>query len=76
MLVPNGMYTGVVSSRPTEVRSSAITMQSRYWGAVPVIDDEQHLIGLVVFRDIMLSGQIRKIPWGRPPLPMPKKRMV
>ncbi len=50
MLIRNGIYAGVVSSRPTEsFRSSAITMRSRYCGAVPVIDDEQHLIGLVAF---------------------------
>jgi len=77
MLIRNGIYAGVVSSRPPEsVRSSAITMRSRYCGAVLVIDDEQHLIGLVAFRDVMLSGRFRKIPWGGPPLPMPKKRMV
>ncbi len=55
MLVRDVMSTGVVTARPTEsVRSAIIKMLSRHCGAVPIIDEEQKLIGLVALRDVMI----------------------
>jgi len=55
MLVRDVMSTGVVTARTTDsVRSAIIKMLSRHCGAIPIIDDEQNLIGLVALRDIMI----------------------
>ncbi|GJL54409.1 MAG: CBS domain-containing protein [Nitrospirales bacterium] len=55
MLVRDVMSTGVVTARTTDsVRSAIIKMLSRHCGAIPVIDDEQNLIGLVALRDVMI----------------------
>jgi CBS domain-containing protein len=55
MQVQDVMSTGVVSARSTDtLRSAVIKMLSRHCGAVPIIDDEQNLIGLITLRDVML----------------------
>ncbi|GJL64944.1 MAG: CBS domain-containing protein [Nitrospirales bacterium] len=55
MLVRDVMSTGVVTARTTDlVRSAIIKMMSRHCGAIPVIDDEENLIGLVALRDVMI----------------------
>ena len=55
MQVQDVMSTGVVTARSTDtLRSAVIKMLSRHCGAVPIIDDEQNLIGLVALRDVML----------------------
>jgi len=55
MLVHEVMSTGVLSAFPTDsVRSIVIKMLSRHCGAVPVIDQQQNLVGLVALRDVML----------------------
>ena len=55
MLVQEVMSTGVVTAYPTDlVRSVVIKMLSRHCGAVPVIDKEQNLIGLVALRDVLI----------------------
>ena len=55
MKVQDVMSTGVVTARSTDpIRSAVIKMLSRHCGAVPVIDDEHNLIGLVALRDVML----------------------
>jgi CBS domain-containing protein len=55
MKVQDVMSTGVVTARSTDpIRSAVIKMLSRHCGAVPVIDDEENLIGLVALRDVML----------------------
>jgi CBS-domain-containing membrane protein len=55
MLVQDVMSTGVISAYPTDsVRSAVIKMLSRHCGAVPVIDQQQNLIGLVAIRDVMI----------------------
>ncbi|WP_447969947.1 CBS domain-containing protein [Nitrospira sp. M1] len=55
MLVCDVMSTGVVTARTTDsVRSAIIKMLSRHCGAIPIIDDEQNLIGLVALRDVMI----------------------
>jgi len=55
MQVQDVMSTGVVTARSTDtLRSAVIKMLSRHCGAVPIIEDEQNLIGLVALRDVML----------------------
>lgn len=55
MLVYEVMSTGVLTAFPTDlVRSVVIKMLSRYFGAIPVVDQQQNLIGLVVLRDVLL----------------------
>jgi CBS domain-containing protein len=55
MLVHEVMSTGVLTAFPTDsVRSVVIKMLSRHCGAIPVIDSQQNLIGLVALRDVML----------------------
>lgn len=55
MRVQDVMSTGVVTARSTDtLRTAVIKMLSRHCGAVPIIDDEQNLIGLVALRDVML----------------------
>ncbi len=55
MQVQDVMSTGVVTARATDsLRSAVIKMLSRHCGAVPVIDDEHNLVGLVALRDVML----------------------
>ena len=55
MVVHEVMSTGVLTAFPTDsVRSVVIKMLSRHCGAIPVIDHQQNLIGLVALRDVML----------------------
>jgi len=55
MLVLEVMSTGVLTAFPADsVRSVVIKMLSRHCGAIPVIDQQQNLIGLVALRDVLL----------------------
>ena len=55
MQVQDVMSTGVVTARSTDtLRTAVIKMLSRHCGAVPIIDDEHNLIGLVALRDVLL----------------------
>ncbi len=55
MLVKDVMTTGVLFARSTEeVRSVVIKMLSRHCGAVPVVDDDHKLLGMVTVRDVLL----------------------
>lgn len=55
MLVHDVMSTGVVTARKTDtLRSVVIKMLSRHCGAVPVIDEDHRLIGMVTLRDVLL----------------------
>ena len=55
MVVQEVMSTGVLTAFPTDsVRSVVIKMLSRHCGAIPVIDQQQNLIGLVALRDVLL----------------------
>ncbi|MGD9851108.1 MAG: cyclic nucleotide-binding/CBS domain-containing protein [Nitrospirales bacterium] len=55
MLVQEVMSTGVLTAFPTDsVRSIVIKMLSRHCGAIPVIDQQQNLVGLVALRDVLL----------------------
>ena len=55
MIVKEVMSTGVVTAYPKDsVRSVVIKMLSRHCGAVPIIDEQQNVIGLVALRYVML----------------------
>lgn len=55
MYVHEVMTTGVMTAFPTDsVRSVVIKMLSRHCGAIPVVDGQNTLIGLVALRDVML----------------------
>jgi CBS domain-containing protein len=55
MIVRDVMTTGVLYARPSdEVRSVVTKMLSRHCGAVPVVDDNRALLGMVAVRDVLL----------------------
>lgn len=55
MVVRDVMSTGVVTAKITDtVRSVVGKMLSRHCGAIPVVDDEGKLLGLVAVRDVMI----------------------
>ncbi|NKB81703.1 MAG: CBS domain-containing protein [Nitrospirales bacterium] len=55
MLVRDVMSTGVSTVKKTDmVRAAVVKMLSRHCGAIPVIEDDNKLIGLVAVRDVML----------------------
>ena len=55
MLVRDVMSTGVVTAKATDtVRSVVGKMLGRHCGAIPVVDDEDKLLGLVAVRDVMI----------------------
>ncbi|MDQ6960570.1 MAG: CBS domain-containing protein [Mariprofundaceae bacterium] len=55
MLVRDVMTTGVMSAKKDHSLRSVVTkMISRHCGAVPVVDDDNALIGVVTLRDVLL----------------------
>lgn len=55
MLVREVMSTGVVTARRTDsVRSVVAKMLSRHCGAIPVVEDDDRLIGMVTLRDVLI----------------------
>ena len=55
MVVREVMSTGVLTANKTDsVRSIVIKMLSRHCGAIPVVEDDGKLIGLVSVRDVMI----------------------
>ena len=55
MVVRDVMSTGVLTATKTDtLRSVVIKMLSRHCGAIPVVEDDGKLIGLVAVRDIMI----------------------
>ena len=55
MFVRDVMSAGFVSAHPTDtVRSVVIKMINRHCGAVPVVEGDHHLVGIVTVRDILL----------------------
>lgn len=55
MLVQDVMSTGVVTARKTDaVRSVVVKMLTRHCGAIPVVEGEDRLIGMVTLRDVLL----------------------
>jgi CBS domain-containing protein len=55
MFVRDVMSSGVVTARRTDtVRSVVFKMLSRHCGAIPVVEDDNRLVGVVTVRDVML----------------------
>ena len=55
MVVREVMSTGVLTAKKTDtLRSVVIKMLSRHCGAIPVVEDDGKLIGLVSVRDVMI----------------------
>jgi CBS domain-containing protein len=55
MFVRDVMSTGLVTSKPTDtVRSVVMKMISRGCGAIPVVENENELVGIVTLRDVLL----------------------
>lgn len=55
MLVQDVMSTGVLTAFPRDtVRSVVIKMLSRHCGAIPIVDQQRNLVGLVALRDVLL----------------------
>lgn len=55
MLVREVMSTGVLTARRSEsVRSVVTKMLSRHCGAIPVVEADDRLIGMVTLRDVLI----------------------
>jgi CBS domain-containing protein len=55
MLVHEVMSTGIVTAAKTDtVRSVVVKMMNRNCGAIPVIEGDAKLVGLVTLRDVLL----------------------
>ncbi len=55
MVVGDVMSTGVLTAKKTDTLRSVVNkMLSRHCGAIPVVEDDGKLIGLVAVRDVML----------------------
>ncbi|MGH7167993.1 MAG: CBS domain-containing protein, partial [Nitrospiraceae bacterium] len=55
MLVHDVMSTGVVKATKMDtVRSVIVKMLSRNCGAIPVVEDDNRLVGMVTVRDVLL----------------------
>ncbi len=55
MLVHDVMSTGVVTAKETDtVRSVVVKMLNRNCGAIPVVGEDNRLVGVVTVRDVML----------------------
>ena len=55
MIVREVMSTGVLTAKKTDsLRSTGIKMLSRHCGAIPVVEDDGKLIGLVSVRDVLI----------------------
>ncbi|MBI5855411.1 MAG: CBS domain-containing protein [Nitrospirae bacterium] len=55
MRVHDVMSTGVLTAKKTDtVRSVVVKMLSRHCGAIPVVEDDSQLVGIVSVRDVML----------------------
>ena len=55
MLVHEAMSTGLVTAKKTDtVRSVVIKMMNRQCGAIPVVEGDNQLVGMVTLRDVLL----------------------
>ncbi len=55
MRVQEVMSTGLVTAKKTDsVRSVVVKMMNRNCGAIPVVEDDARLIGMVTLRDVLL----------------------
>ncbi len=55
MLVQDVMSTGVVTAnRQDTVQSVVVKMLSRHCGAIPVVEEDHRLVGILTLRDVLL----------------------
>ncbi|RMF18586.1 MAG: CBS domain-containing protein [Deltaproteobacteria bacterium] len=55
MLVRETMTTGLVTARESDlIQSVVLKMVNRNCGIIPVVDDMDHLLGVIALRDILL----------------------
>ena len=55
MLVHEVMSTGIVTATKTDtVRSAVVKMMNRNCGAIPVVEGDAKLVGMVTLRDVLL----------------------
>jgi CBS-domain-containing membrane protein len=55
MLVQEVMSAGLVTAKKTDtVRSAVIKMMNRHCGAIPVVEGDARLIGMVTVREVLL----------------------
>lgn len=55
MVVQDVMSTGVVTAKRTDtIRSVVFKMTMRRYGAIPVVENDQTLVGVVALRDVLL----------------------
>ena len=55
MLVNEVMSTGLVTAKKTDtVRSVVMKMMNRQCGAIPVVEGDNQLVGMVTLRDVLL----------------------
>ena len=55
MRIHDVMSTGIVTGTPTEtVRDVVVKMLSRHCGAIPIVNANHELLGIVTLRDVML----------------------
>lgn len=55
MQVHDVMSTGVLTAKKTDsVRSVVVKMLGRHCGAIPVVEADNHLVGIVTVRDVLL----------------------
>ncbi|MEW6247951.1 MAG: CBS domain-containing protein [Nitrospirota bacterium] len=55
MRVHDVMSTGVVTAKRTDmVRSVVVKMLTRRCGAIPIVEDDDRLVGIVTLRDVMM----------------------
>jgi CBS domain-containing protein len=55
MIVHEAMSTGLVAAKKTDmVRSVVIMMMNRQCGAIPVVEGDNQLVGMVTLRDVLL----------------------
>ncbi|ALA57908.1 CBS domain-containing protein [Nitrospira moscoviensis] len=55
MRIHDVMSTGVLTARKTDtVRSVVIKMINRHCGAIPVVEGDNQLVGMVTLRDVLL----------------------
>lgn len=55
MRIHDVMSTGVVTGTPTDcVREIVVKMLSRHCGAIPIVNGNHELLGIVTLRDVML----------------------
>ncbi|HEY0697397.1 MAG TPA: CBS domain-containing protein [Micromonospora sp.] len=66
------MSTPVVTCRPDwPARDAAALLAARGFTALPVVDDDGALVGIVTEADV-LRGRVRPDPRSRPTKPMPE----